>query len=202
MLVPALLYLYSPPANLNLRYGNPLGRVQGVGYVNELIARLTGRPVRDATTHDASLAFPLGRALYADFTHENLIVAVFSAMGLYNVSSSSSSSSSSPASSSHNPMPMDPRKMDEHREWIASRMVPFSARMVVERLACDMPGPEDDEGEEGEYVRVFVNDEARDMGFCAGEEGSGYEGMCELGRFVESQRYARGNGEGDFERCF
>jgi hypothetical protein len=53
--------------------------VQGVGYVNELIARLTNASVRDTTsvnhTLDADPAtFPLGRAFYADFTHENLCV--------------------------------------------------------------------------------------------------------------------------------
>ena len=54
------------------RYGDPLGPVQGVGYVNELLARLTGTPVADHTTHNATLPFPLDRALYADFTHEML----------------------------------------------------------------------------------------------------------------------------------
>ena len=156
-----------------------------MGYVNELIARLTGRPVRDATTHDPALPFPLGRTLYADFTHENLIVAVFASMGLFNISE-----------------PLSTTYMDEARRggWVASRMVPFSARLVVERLACDMPGPDDDEGEEGEYVRVFVNDEAQEMEFCGGTEEKG--GMCELGRFVESQAYARHSGYGDFGRCF
>ena len=68
------------------RYGNPLGPIQGVGYVNELLARLTDSPVCDNTTHNASLEFPLGRAVYADFTHENLMIPVFAALGLFNVS--------------------------------------------------------------------------------------------------------------------
>ena len=44
---------------IDARYGNPLGRIQGVGYVNELLARLTGEPVQDHTTHNSSLEFPL-----------------------------------------------------------------------------------------------------------------------------------------------
>ena len=44
--------------------------------------------------------------------------------GLYNISS-----------------PLDPMSMDPERRWVASRMVPFSARMVVERLACDAREP-------------------------------------------------------------
>ena len=57
--------------------GNPLGPTQGVGFTNELIARLTGNPVNDHTsvnhTLDASNAtFPLGSAhvLFADFSHD------------------------------------------------------------------------------------------------------------------------------------
>ncbi|TBU26108.1 acid phosphatase [Dichomitus squalens] len=174
-------------------YGNPLGPVQGVGYVNELLARLTNTPVRDKTTHNASLEFPLGRALYADFTHENLMVPVFAALGLFDVSE-----------------PLDPhalpdyletprgRKHHKHREdemrqkWVASRLVPFSARMVTERLACVR------DGAAGEYVRVFVNDELQPLEFC----GAGQDGTCALEDFVESQGYARRSGDGDFERCY
>ncbi|THG97873.1 hypothetical protein EW026_g4210 [Hermanssonia centrifuga] len=164
-------------------YGNSLGPVQGVGYVNELISRLTGRPVQDSTQHDPSLSFPLGRTLYADFTHENLMVAVFSAMGLFNFSEG-----------------LNPKKMDENRGWVASRMVPFSARMVVERLACYGSGTEDEdeEGEEEEYVRVLVNDELQPMEFC----GAGKDGLCTLDGFVQSQEYARRSGNGDFEKCY
>ncbi|KAH9981123.1 acid phosphatase [Lactifluus volemus] len=69
-------------------YGGYLGRVQGVGYVNELLARLTGKPVRDHTqtnrTLDASPeTFPLDRVLYVDFSHDNEIVAIYSALGLF-----------------------------------------------------------------------------------------------------------------------
>ena len=57
--------------------GNPLGPTQGVGFTNELIARLTGKPVDDHTsvnqTLDASnTTFPIGsgHVLFADFSHD------------------------------------------------------------------------------------------------------------------------------------
>ncbi|KAI0369447.1 acid phosphatase [Pilatotrama ljubarskyi] len=159
-------------------YGEKLGPIQGVGYVNELLARLTGTPVKDHTTHNSSLEFPLDRNVYADFTHENLMIAVYAAMGLFNVTS-----------------PLDPRHMPppDHEDpsgqsWVASRMVPFSARMVTERLECVR---------EGTYVRVLVNDEVQPLEFCGGEQG-----LCELEKFVESQEYARNSGNGDFELCY
>ena len=67
-------------------------------------------------------------------------------------------------------------------------------------VVCLATAEDDDEGEEGEYVRVFVNDEAQEMAFCGGTKEKG--GMCELGRFVESQAYARHSGYGDFGKCF
>ena len=179
--------------------------MQGVGYVNELLARLTGRPVHDRTTPDPRRAFPLGRTLYADFTHENVMVPVFAALGLFNVS-----------------RPLDPRvrpgylshlglgalrhphalvdtngegqeNETEGQRWIASQMVPFSARMVTERLACERDGLVP-----GEYVRILVNDAVQPLEFC----GGGEDGVCRLEEFVESQGYARRSGDGDFEKCY
>ncbi|KAI9070321.1 acid phosphatase [Trametes sanguinea] len=167
-------------------YGEKLGPIQGVGYVNELLARLTGTPVKDHTTHNSSLEFPLDRTVYADFTHENLMIAVYAAMGLFNVTE-----------------PLDPRHMPspDHKDpsgqsWIASRMVPFSSRMVTERLACVRPDYNEEE-KIGTYVRVLVNDEVQPLEFCGGEEG-----LCELEKFVESQAYARSSGNGDFDLCY
>lgn len=167
-------------------YGNPLGPVQGVGYVNELLARLTHSPVHDNTTHNDTLPFPLGRRLYADFTHENLMVAVYAAIGLFNVS-----------------VPPDPERIpDGGREWVASRMVPFSARMVVERLACDKTSSHGVE----KFVRVFVNDALQPLEFCrlSGRNmgSASMSGLCTLADFVVSQVYARESGKRDFEKCY
>ena len=155
--------------------------------MNELLARLTDSPVRDNTTHNASLEFPLGRRVYADFTHENLMVAVYAAMGLFNVSAT----------------PLDPRARPDNQEpgrgrgtWVASRLVPFSSRMVTERLACAEAAA--GARPAGRYVRVLVNDEVQPLEFC----GAGEERMCALDDFVESQGYARRSGDGDFLKCY
>ncbi|KAH9966843.1 histidine phosphatase superfamily [Russula dissimulans] len=159
-------------------YGGYLGRVQGVGYVNELIARLTGKPVQDNTQTNRTLdglegTFPLDRTFYADFSHDNEMVSIYSAIGLF-----------------HPHQPLDPTMPSPQRTWIASRLVPFSARMVVEKLEC-CPLPK------GEFVRILVNDALQPLEFCGGVEG-----LCELNAFVESQGYARRDGDGDFEKCF
>jgi len=156
--------------------GQDLGRIQGVGYVNELLARLTGQPVQDHTqtntTLDSSPAtFPLNRTIYADFSHDNQMIAIYAAIGLFPQASN-----------------LDPVKPDPGRTYVASRLVPFAGRMVTEKVECGA----------NEYVRLFVNDERQPLEFC----GADPHGMCSLDAFVVSQQYARNNGAGDFERCF
>lgn len=60
----------------NTGYGNTLGPVLGVGYINELLARLTDRQVEDCTQTNSTLdgseeTFPYDKGVYADFSHDN-----------------------------------------------------------------------------------------------------------------------------------
>ena len=125
--------------------------------------------------------FPLNRTLYADFSHDDEIIAIVSAIGLF-----------------RQPTPLDPTKPNSNRTWRASSIVPFSGRVVVERLSCDVrstvKGAE--KGQEAR-VRILVQDEVQLLPFCGGDES----GVCTLSAFVQSQSFARGNGEGDFEKC-
>jgi hypothetical protein len=60
-------------------FGSPVARVQGVGYLQELVARLTQTPI---ATHNTSTnatlhipeTFPLDHALYVDATHEVVVL--------------------------------------------------------------------------------------------------------------------------------
>jgi hypothetical protein len=49
-----------------------------------------------------------------------------------------------------------------------------------------------------QFVRIYVNDAIQPLDFC----GARKDGMCTLEDFLESQAYARNDGQGDFERCF
>ncbi|KAK1222932.1 hypothetical protein PQX77_014209 [Marasmius sp. AFHP31] len=170
----------------NTGYGNPLGPVQGVGYVNELLSRLTSTPVQDSTqvnhTLDSSpITFPLNRTVYADFSHDNQMIPIYATIGLFK-----------------QPAALSPEVPNENRTWRASQLVPFAARMVVEKLECKTKR-RFGHGKE-EFVRIFVNDALQPLEFCS-RHGPG-TGLCALDTFVESQSYARNNGKGDFERCF
>ncbi|KAK0645662.1 histidine phosphatase superfamily [Cercophora newfieldiana] len=158
--------------------GNPLGPTQGVGWVNELLARLTGRPVEDGTstnrTTDADeRKFPLGRRLYADFSHDNDMMGILGALGVYD-----------DGVVMPNGTVVGPR---ENGGFSAAWAVPFAARIYVEKMRC---------GGGEEWVRVLVNDRVMPMKSC----GSDGLGRCRLDRFVEGMGFARKGGRWDL--CF
>jgi hypothetical protein len=160
-------------------YGNPLGPTQGVGFANELIARMTNKPVDDHTSTNSTLdtnntTFPLGRKLYADFTHDNDMTAIFSAMGLYN----------NTAALPNNTIVEAEDAGGYSAAWTAS----FASRAYFEKLQC--------RGEPEELVRVIVNDRVQPLEQCGGDR----LGRCKLSTFVDSLGFARSGGLWD--QCY
>ncbi|GAA5989509.1 hypothetical protein JCM10908_000509 [Rhodotorula pacifica] len=160
-------------------YGNPLGPVQGVGYVNELLSRLTGNITYtnlDATQVNHTLdsnptTFPLDKSVYFDASHDNQITSILSAIGLKN----------GPALPASGP--------PAGQVWVTSQIVPFSGRLVTERLTCSGT----------RYVRFFINDQLQIPSFCKDYDST--TGLCSVSNFVASQGYARNNGRGDWQKC-
>jgi hypothetical protein len=160
-------------------FGNPLGPTQGVGFVNELIARMTDKAVQDETSTNHTLddnpkTFPLGRKLYADFSHDNDMTSIFSAVGLYNGTKPFSNTTIVEASHANG--------------YSAAWTVPFAARGYFEKMSCH--------GRKEEMVRVIINDRVMPLKQCGGDS----LGRCTLSKFVESLAFARGNGLWD--QCF
>jgi hypothetical protein len=156
--------------------GNGLGPTQGVGWVNELLARLTNTAVVDHTstntTPDSSNStFPLGLALYADFSHDTQLTSIFSALGLFK------------STGAKGRLNATDRNSSKTSGYTTAQTVPFSARAYVEKMLCN-------ETQE-EMVRILVNDAVQPLEFCGGDE----YGRCTLSNFVESQEYAKSGGE-------
>ncbi|KAH7401277.1 histidine phosphatase superfamily [Pyrenochaeta sp. MPI-SDFR-AT-0127] len=159
--------------------GNPLGATQGVGYVNELLARLTETPVNDNTNTNRTLdsdpaTFPLDRKVYADFSHDNDMSGVLAALGLYNNTKPLSNTTIESTEKTHG--------------YSAAWTVAFAARLYFEKLQC--------KHEKEEFVRIIVNDRVQPLEFCGGDE----YGRCTLSKFVKSQSFARSGGLWD--RCY
>lgn len=160
-------------------YGNPLGPTQGVGWTNELIARLTNQPVEDETTvnhtlDDSTTSFPLGKKLYADFSHDNDMTAIFSALGLYNGTG---------------PLPDTTTvEAEQANGYSAAWTVPFAARAYFEKMSC--------QGHSEDFVRVLINDRVLPLTQCGGDD----HGRCTLIAFVDSLSFAQSDGLWD--QCF
>ncbi|KAL8849736.1 MAG: hypothetical protein Q9221_005280 [Calogaya cf. arnoldii] len=159
--------------------GNPLGPTQGVGYVNELIARLNGKAVKDHTTvnrtlDDSHATFPLGEALYVDVSHDNDMTSIFSALGLYHSTSPLSNTST--------------QSIEAAAGYSAARTVPFAGRAYFEKMDCA--------GEKDELVRIIVNNRVMPMQTC----GADRLGRCRLAKFIQSLSFATEGGKWDL--CF
>ncbi|CAG8048363.1 unnamed protein product [Penicillium olsonii] len=162
--------------------GNPLGPSMGVGFVNELIARLTRTPVHDDTTTNHTLdapgaaTFPLNYTMYADFTHDNGMIPIFFALGLYN-----------------NTKPLPPTHLqtpDKADGYSAAWTVPFAARAYIEMMQCRSdPDPEP-------FVRVLVNDRVVPLKGCSVDS----LGRCRRKDFINGLTFARSGG--NWDQCF
>jgi hypothetical protein len=159
--------------------GNPLGAVQGIGFVNELIARMTDALVEDHTTVNHTLdsnpeTFPLHAGLYADFSHDNAMTSIFTALGLYNGTNQLS--------------PTEIESILETDGYSATWTVPFAARSYIEMMLCD--------SEEEPFIRVLVNDRVVPLHGCKVDS----LGRCRRDDFVHGLSFAR-NG-GNWASCY
>lgn len=173
-------YLQSLSKYYGYGAGNPLGPTQGVGFVNELIARLTHTPVVDNTSTNRTLdapgaaTFPLNYTMYADFTHDNGMIPFFFALGLYNGTA-----------------PLSITKAQSIKEtdgFSSAWTVPFGARAYVEMMQCRRdPEP---------LVRVLVNDRVVPLHGCPVDK----LGRCRRRDFVKGLTFARSGG--DWSQCY
>lgn len=113
-------------------FGNPTGRAQGIGYLQELLARLqneyifsSNSSVNSTLTNNAQ-DFPLGRPFYADFTHDDIIVSVLTAMSVDYFDAPPNLRQVPPA---------------KNRPFTLSKMTPFGGRLVTEVIGCTSAFP-------------------------------------------------------------
>lgn len=108
----------------NSAFGSPVARSQGIGYIQELIARLTHTPisVHNSTTNSTldnnSVTFPLHQPLYVDATHEVVVLNIITALNLSNFAETG-------------PLPAD--HIPKHRKFVSSQLAPFGTNMQFQR---------------------------------------------------------------------
>ncbi|KAJ9474504.1 Repressible acid phosphatase [Pseudozyma hubeiensis] len=163
---------------------SPLGKAYGLGWVNELVSRLTKTPWnQDTQTSENSTlnldptTFPLDRRFYVDFTHDSTITSVLAALEL-------------PKFEEVLKVPEGGKGVDERRNFKTSKVVPFAARLVVEVWKCD--------AEEEELVRFKLNDAVIPLGQYRDCEDR-KDGLCRKQSLLKA--LAGRNGKGWWDKC-
>jgi hypothetical protein len=176
-------------------WGNPTGRAQGIGYLQELLARLQNELITSSNSSvNSSITnntrqFPLGEKLYADFSHDDIIISVLTAASLDYL---------------RDPPSLTDYPPDPERHFIMSHLTPFAARLVTEVIGCSASDPEPQSTARTQYyptqygynssnathkfLRMRLNNGILPLstirgGYC----GDRSDGMCGLNAFIRSQ---------------
>ncbi|KAF8626245.1 hypothetical protein AX15_004924 [Amanita polypyramis BW_CC] len=154
----------------NSAFGSPVARIQGIGYVQELVARLTHTPIRlhnsstNATLDDNPITFPLDHSLYVDATHEVVVLNIITALNL------TSFASSGPLPATHIP---------RNRSFRSSQLAPFATNVQFQLLECSTI-PET-------QIRIIINDGVAPLTGIRGCPKQ-RDGMCSMNQFVAAQK--------------
>ncbi|CAE6337219.1 unnamed protein product [Rhizoctonia solani] len=153
----------------NDAYGSPIGQALGLGWVSELVARLTHTPIEvhntttNATMHD-SIRFPLNQSIYVDSTHETVFLNIMTTLNLTNFASDGQ-------------LPLTHILRD--RRFKSSKIASYAVNMQVQLLSCaSHPEPQ---------IRLIINDGVTPLTTVRGCPQD-KDGMCPLDTFVNAQK--------------
>jgi len=143
--------------------------VQGIGWVQELVSRLTKKPIEvhntttNGTLHN-DVTFPLGHALYVDATHEVVVLNILTALNLTSFAADG-------------PLPYD--HIPPNRSFRVTELAPFATNVQFQLLHCTSTP--------GEQIRVIVNDGVAPLTGVRGCPEQ-KDGMCSVDTFVKAQQ--------------
>ncbi|KAG2150719.1 histidine phosphatase superfamily [Suillus bovinus] len=147
--------------------GNPTAAAQGLGYVQELVSRLTHTPINvwnsstNSTLDSSNITFPLNQPIYVDFSHDVVLASVATALNFTSLAASG-------------PLPSD--HIPPHRSYVSSQIAPFSGQLVAQVLSCPA-------SEEPTHIRFLLNDGVVPLtGIHGCTEDS--NGLCALPSFI------------------
>jgi len=150
--------------------GNPTSSAQGIGYVQELVARLTGVPIStfnsttNSTITNNPITFPLSQPIFVDATHDVVISNIVTAMNFTSLAKTG-------------PLPTD--HIPENLSWVTSQIAPFASQLVGQVLSCPA------ESATPTHIRWILNDAVLPM---TGIEGckANSNGLCPLDTFISA----------------
>ena len=189
-------YEYSVDINFagNNMFQSPTGRAVGIGYVEEIMARLEHHLIKKPTaqintTLDSNpKTFPLHQALNFDFSHDTNIAGILTAFGFTQFADV-----------------LPATKLQANRDLIVSHMEPFGARLDMEVIKTPQPlsgdrsnGCQYLNGGETMYIHFILNQRTLPLGVSFPECGNRDDGWCELQTFLDVQSTKLAEAEYDY----
>jgi hypothetical protein len=181
----------------NNAFQSPTGRAVGIGYVQEILARLQhhviSSPVAqiNVTLDNNTATFPLDQTLNFDFSHDTNIMAILTAFGFTQFATV---------------LPED--HMPANHSLRVSHLTPFGARLDMEIIKTPSPlsgdrsgGCEYTEGKETKYIHFILNQRTLPLGLNFPKCGDRDDGWCELETFLDVQKDSLEKANYDFA-CF
>ncbi|KAJ2891454.1 histidine acid phosphatase [Zalerion maritima] len=166
----------------NHGFQSPVGRATGLGYQQEVIARLKNHTLGysgsniNVTLDNNEATFPLNQSLYFDFSHDTNIFSILTAFGLRQFA------------------PLLPAgEYPGHHDLTVSHITPFGARLDIEIIKAPHPVKKDRtgyvrDGGETKYVHFVLNQRTLPLGRSLPEcDSERLDGWCELDKFLEAQ---------------
>lgn len=180
-------------------FQSPTGRAIGVGYVEEILARLNhhvlDHPVAQTnTTLDSNPdTFPIDQNIYFDFSHDTNIMAILTAFGFTQFATF-----------------LPATHMPAHRDLVVSHLTPFAARLDIEIIRAPSPiaaSRSKDaravyaDGPPTTYIHFVLNQRTLPLGVSFPACGRRDDGWCELETFLEVQSRSLEHAQFEFA-CF
>jgi hypothetical protein len=111
--------------------GSPVAAAQGKGFLDEWIARFTGKfPAANSalnqTFDNTTTYFPLNQSIYADATHEVVVMDVLTAFNF---------------TALQNGPPLNPTANTKQNSYVASKLVAFATHFTTQVLTCPKMTP-------------------------------------------------------------
>ncbi|KAJ7085973.1 phosphoglycerate mutase-like protein [Mycena crocata] len=150
--------------------GNPATSAQGIGYVQELVSRLTETRITEfATTVNGTIVssnvtFPFGQPIYVDATHDVIISAIVTAMNFTSLAATG-------------PLPTD--HIPPNHSYIVNNIAPFASNLVGQILSC----PASPASSSPTHIRWILNDAVVPLTGIKGCPANA-NGLCPLPTFI------------------
>ena len=187
-------------------FGQPAGRALGLGYLQELLARLNNEYITESsssvnsTLDSSATTFPLNETFYLDMTYGSTIVSFLTTISLDYFRESLATTSITT------------------RNFKLGKIAPFSGHLITEKIGCTEPNPTATnsnstiytKGQNGysaaeatnKFIRIRLNNGILPLstirgGLCSDRT----DGLCSLSDFTQSQSNATSEANYEFI-CF